>query len=60
MLYVGIKLSIIDSLLEILLENIRENGDKTTINAQNLLSITIKEFREIRKKFNKIERILNI
>lgn len=60
MLYVGIKFSIIDSLLEILLENIRENGDKTTINAQNLLNITIKEFRKIRKKFNKIERILNI
>ena len=60
MLYVGIKLSIIDSLLEILLENIRENGDKTIINAQNLLNITIKEFREIRKKFNKIEQILNI
>ena len=60
MLFTGTKLSVMHSLLIILQEYLENNGIDSVIDVQNLLTVTIKEFKAIKKKFNKVEQILNI
>ena len=60
MLFIGTKLSVMHSLLIILQEYLENNGIDSVIDVQNLLTVTIKEFKAIKKKFNKVEQILNI
>ena len=60
MLIIGARLSIMHSLLLILLEYLENNGNTSVIDAQHLLTVTIKEFKNIKKRFNKVEQILNI
>ena len=60
MLFIGTKLSVMHSLLIILQEYLENNGIDSVIDVQNLLTVIIKEFKAIKKKFNKVEQILNI
>ncbi|MBQ4647490.1 MAG: hypothetical protein IJB79_09100 [Candidatus Gastranaerophilales bacterium] len=60
MLIVGVKISIIYSLLLILQEYLENYGNSEVIDAQNLLIVALKEFKELKKRFDKVEQILNI